>query len=55
VVEATLRESRTLDDLVREGRIAIVGAMYDVATGDIDFLPATGHDQVRAPDQSEPG
>ena len=35
-------ESRTLDDLVRDGRIAIVGAMYDVATGDIEFLRPPG-------------
>ncbi|HEX4614260.1 MAG TPA: carbonic anhydrase, partial [Urbifossiella sp.] len=32
------RESRTLDRLVREGRVAIVGAMYDVATGGVEFL-----------------
>ena len=32
-------ESQTLGDLVRDGRLAIVGAMYDVATGDIEFLP----------------
>ena len=36
---AILEQSQTLDDLVRDGRIAIVGAMYDVATGDIEFLP----------------
>ena len=39
VVEQFLEQSQTLDDLVRDGRIAIVGAMYDVATGDIEFLP----------------
>ena len=39
VVERCSEQSQTLDDLVREGRIAIVGAMYDVATGDIEFLP----------------
>jgi carbonic anhydrase len=38
VVERMRRESRTLDGLVREGRIAIVGAMYDVVTGEIEFL-----------------
>ncbi|MEO6307993.1 MAG: bifunctional SulP family inorganic anion transporter/carbonic anhydrase [Nitrospiraceae bacterium] len=38
VVERMCRESRTLDGLVREQRIAIVGAMYDVVTGEIEFL-----------------
>jgi carbonic anhydrase/SulP family sulfate permease len=32
-----LQQSRTLHRLVRDGRVAIVGATYDVATGDIDF------------------
>ncbi|WP_435007917.1 bifunctional SulP family inorganic anion transporter/carbonic anhydrase [Tundrisphaera lichenicola] len=39
IVEQILRQSRTLNDLVVQGRIAIVGAMYDVATGEIAFLP----------------
>jgi carbonic anhydrase len=47
VVEMLLRESRTLNELVREGRIAVVGAMYDVTTGDIEFL--TEQDGVTAP------
>ena len=38
VVERMRTESRTLDGLVREQRIAIVGAMYDVVTGEIEFL-----------------
>ena len=42
VVEQILHESQALADLVRAGRIAIVGAMYDVATGNIEFLPAAG-------------
>jgi carbonic anhydrase len=54
-VESLRRESQAIDGLARDGRVAIVGTMYDVATGDIDFLPASGHDQVRAPDRSEPG
>lgn len=37
-VEALSRQSRTLERLIREGRIAIVGAMYDVATGNFDLL-----------------
>ncbi|MDF0666610.1 MAG: bifunctional SulP family inorganic anion transporter/carbonic anhydrase [Nitrospira sp.] len=44
VVEQLHKASRTIDGLIREGQIAIVGAMYDVVTGDIEFLP----DDVRA-------
>ena len=33
-----MQESETLANLVKQGRIAIVGAMYDVTTGDIEFL-----------------
>ena len=42
VVEQMREQSRTLDGLVREGRIAVVGAMYDVVTGDIEFLAEDG-------------
>lgn len=42
VVEQMRGQSRTLDGLVREGRIAVVGAMYDVVTGDIEFLAEDG-------------
>ena len=38
VVGRMREESRTLDELVRANRIAIVGAMYNVGTGDIEFL-----------------
>jgi carbonic anhydrase/SulP family sulfate permease len=38
-VKSICRESQTLDRLVREGRLVVVGALYDVATGDIEFLP----------------
>ncbi len=41
-VENMTRESRTLADLARDGRILIVGAMYDVATGGIEFLSGAG-------------
>lgn len=37
-VEQMRRQSETLDRLTREGRIAIVGAMYDVTTGTIELL-----------------
>jgi carbonic anhydrase len=38
VVAQILEESHTLRSLVQDGRIAIVGAMYDIATGDIQYL-----------------
>ena len=37
-VQRTVEESETLAKLASEGRIAVVGAMYDVTTGDIEFL-----------------
>jgi carbonic anhydrase/SulP family sulfate permease len=44
-------QSSTLDRLVASGRIAVVGALYDVTTGDIEFLsdvPETSpHTQIR--------
>lgn len=39
-VAGILQQSQTLANLVREGRIAIVGAMYDVSTGTVTFLGA---------------
>lgn len=38
VVERVLRESQTLGRLAGEGRVAVVGAMYDVATGAVEFM-----------------
>lgn len=38
-VYCILRQSRTINQLVQEGRLAVVGAMYDVSTGRITFLP----------------
>lgn len=38
-VERILQQSRTLNQLVQDGRIAVIGAMYDVVTGRIDFFP----------------
>ena len=42
-VEQLRRQSTTLDRLAGEGRIAIVGAMYDVTTGAIEFLTGVGN------------
>jgi len=49
VVQQIRRQSQTLDNLARERRIAIVGAMYDVATGDIEFLVEDRPDEVVLP------
>lgn len=38
VVSALIDQSTTLRALVNEGKIGIVGAMYDVRSGDIEFL-----------------
>jgi carbonic anhydrase len=37
-IQTILKQSEALSRLVREGRIAIVAGMYDVATGKIEFL-----------------
>jgi carbonic anhydrase/SulP family sulfate permease len=50
VVERMRQESQTLDGLVREGRIVIVGAMYDVVTGEIEFLTEPETNLLRTPD-----
>mgnify|MGYP003390090669 CR=1 FL=1 len=51
-VERILRESRTINRLVHEGRIAVVGALYDVVTGQIDFFTdeAAGDQSAAASD-----
>ena len=49
-----LEQSQTLSDLVRDGRIAIVGAMYDVATGDIEFLPDPAGNPRSEADRASP-
>ncbi len=46
VVKAVRQQSQTLDNLVRERRIAIVGAMYDISTGGIEFLVEDGLDEM---------
>jgi carbonic anhydrase len=50
VVERMREQSQTLDGLVKNGRIAIVGAMYDVVTGEIEFLTETETNPLRTPD-----
>ena len=37
-VQRILQDSHTISQLVHNGRIAVIGAMYDVVTGQIDFF-----------------
>ncbi len=37
-IQMITKQSDTLSNLIREGRIAIVGGMYNIATGEIEFL-----------------
>ncbi|MGE0469219.1 MAG: bifunctional SulP family inorganic anion transporter/carbonic anhydrase [Nitrospira sp.] len=46
VVQEIRRQSRTLDSLVQDRRLAIVGAMYDVVTGGIEFLVEDGLEET---------
>jgi carbonic anhydrase/SulP family sulfate permease len=39
VVGLVREESQTIDRLIREGRVALVGAMYDVVTGRVELMP----------------
>ena len=39
-VELILQQSQTINRLVQEGRIAVIGAMYEVDSGRIDFFTA---------------
>ena len=50
-VDRIRQESATLDRLVREGRLAVVGAIYDVTTGGLEFLTeaAVGIDPASPP------
>lgn len=44
-VASIIERSEALAGLVREGRIAIVGAIYDVKTGEMTFLTGESQDQ----------
>jgi carbonic anhydrase/SulP family sulfate permease len=39
VIDSILEQSDTLRDLADQGRIAIVGCLYDVSTGTVEMLP----------------
>jgi carbonic anhydrase/SulP family sulfate permease len=45
-VQTILQQSQTLSRLVRDGRVVVVGAMYNIVTGDIEFLTDAGTSQV---------
>lgn len=49
VIAAIQTESPTLAELVREGQIAIVGAMYDVQNGTLELLPDAKAGTVTVP------
>ena len=51
VVEGMRKQSQTLEGLVRERRVAIVGVMYDVVTGEIEFLAEDGLNHLLPPQQ----
>lgn len=46
MVERIQRESDTLQPLILEGKVAIIGAMYDVGTGEIEFVDAGALDRL---------
>lgn len=46
MVERIERESDTLRPFIQEGKVAIVGAMYDVGTGEIELLNAGALDRL---------
>jgi carbonic anhydrase len=46
-VDTILRDSNTLADLVDQGRIAVVGAMYDVVTGEVEMLTEVPREQMQ--------
>lgn len=52
-VHRIVEQSPTIEALVAEGRVAIVGAMYDVASGQIDFMldEALGLEKAREVDR----
>jgi carbonic anhydrase len=45
-VQTMLQQSQTLSRLVRDGRVVVVGAMYNIVTGDIEFLTDAGTSQL---------
>lgn len=59
VTDMVFRQSETLSLLHEAGRVAIIGAVYDVVTGEIQFLPhadacVTAPASGRAGDEQEP-
>ena len=55
VAEMVLGQSEMLNGLHQEGGVAIIGAVYDIVTGEIEFLPyAHACVEVPIPDPSKP-
>lgn len=54
VVKEIRKQSQTLDSLVGEGCIAIVGVMYDVATGSMEFLVKDGLGEMTVMETARP-
>ncbi|MFO0903700.1 MAG: SulP family inorganic anion transporter [Pirellulales bacterium] len=54
VTEMVIGQSQTLSRLHHEGRVAIIGAVYDVVTGEIEFLPQADR-PVRKLDRASAG
>ncbi len=54
VVEMVLAQSQTLSRLHQKRQVAILGAIYDVATGGIEFLPHSDSCAVPVPGPEEP-
>jgi carbonic anhydrase len=54
-VDEILEQSGPIAELARTGRVLVVGAMYDVATGGIEFLTERGAAAQRVPAPSADG
>jgi len=52
-VAAMVEKSTTLAELVRQGKIAIVGALYHVTTGDMEFMGGDEPDELVDPVTSQ--
>ena len=52
-VEKILESSETLRNLVRDGQVAVVGALYDVTSGDLTFLTPNGASMPEAAETVE--
>lgn len=42
-IEVVMRQSQTLEQLHKEGHIKVIGALYDINTGNLEFFDAAGN------------